>query len=289
MTVQPSPDFVSKQVIQSRYSFINLTPSKSDPLSLVCAGQELCNPNFHLKRTSFHYFAIELIISGKWELNVAQSYYELGPGSLFAYSPTTSFTLRSCSQESPVKYFMNFAGSEAQKLLTRANLTPGLPILVLSQDGIRSLLDHILDSSRYPLASAKEMGALLTRLLLLRIAQDGRPHSNLGNKSHATYRRCRDLIQQQFRTLSSVNEISELCHIDRAYLSRLFKLHAGESPYQLLIRLKMEYAAERLRNHRKPIKSLAAEVGYDDPFHFSRVFKRRFGLSPKLYASGNTR
>jgi AraC-like DNA-binding protein len=45
----------------------------------------------------------------------------------------------------------------------------------------------------------------------------------------------------------------------------------------------MDRAAARLRVDDSPLKEIAAELGFCDEFHFSKLFKRRTGLSPSAY------
>ena len=45
----------------------------------------------------------------------------------------------------------------------------------------------------------------------------------------------------------------------------------------------MNLAAERLQNPSILVKQVAAEFGFDDPFHFSRAFKNVLGLSPEKF------
>ena len=42
----------------------------------------------------------------------------------------------------------------------------------------------------------------------------------------------------------------------------------------------MNHAAARLRQPRSTVQDVAGQLGYTDAFHFSKVFKRVFGLSP---------
>ena len=49
------------------------------------------------------------------------------------------------------------------------------------------------------------------------------------------------------------------------------------------MRLKMNLAAERLQNPELLVKQVAAELEFSDPFHFSRTFKKVFGLSPEEF------
>lgn len=49
------------------------------------------------------------------------------------------------------------------------------------------------------------------------------------------------------------------------------------------MRLKMNVAAVRLHAPGTLVKQVAAELGFSDPFHFSRAFKSIFGLSPEAF------
>jgi AraC-like DNA-binding protein len=85
-------------------------------------------------------------------------------------------------------------------------------------------------------------------------------------------------MRKHFRTLQSVSELAALTHFDSAYLSRLFNRFVGESPHEMLSQLKMNEAAAHLIGGRYTVKEVAAQVGYSDPYHFSRASKNIAGL-----------
>ena len=68
--------------------------------------------------------------------------------------------------------------------------------------------------------------------------------------------------------------------MDPAYLCRLFGRFGHQSPYRYLVRLRMAQAARRLQSPGTLVKQVAGDLGFTDPFHFSRTFKRVFGVSP---------
>jgi AraC-like DNA-binding protein len=71
--------------------------------------------------------------------------------------------------------------------------------------------------------------------------------------------------------------------IDHAYLCRLFKQFDTQSPYQYLLNLKMTYAADRFQKTGVLVKKVARELGFVDQFHFTRVFKKVFGIPPQSF------
>ena len=51
-----------------------------------------------------------------------------------------------------------------------------------------------------------------------------------------------------------------------------------------MARLKLQHAADRLLTSGRQVKQVASEIGYADTYYFSRVFRRRFGVSPGRFA-----
>lgn len=78
-------------------------------------------------------------------------------------------------------------------------------------------------------------------------------------------------------------ELSQMMGISISHLSALFKKKIHDSPYNHYIFLKIQRACHLLWNSEMNIKTIAAQLGYDDPYHFSRVFKNMMGLSPKQF------
>jgi AraC-like DNA-binding protein len=71
--------------------------------------------------------------------------------------------------------------------------------------------------------------------------------------------------------------------VDTAYVCRLFRRFDHQSPYRFLMRLKMNAAAGQLAQPGALVKNVAAELGFTNPFHFSRVFKSVFAVPPDAF------
>jgi AraC family transcriptional regulator len=57
----------------------------------------------------------------------------------------------------------------------------------------------------------------------------------------------------------------------------------GVSPSRYHISLRMNEARRLLRETKKSVADVAVEVGYANPSHFARLFRRETGLSPTVY------
>ena len=277
------PSFISKQVLSGRYAFIDLGITDDSPFSIASAGREECAANYEMNRSNFSYFAVEYIARGRWELSSDHGTHEIGPGSIFAYSPETSYRLKPLDDHHLVKFFVDFKGRGAEQKLRDAQIELGVPVQLLNTRWVHDIFDQILALSSSQLGFAKSVGTMLTELMFMRIKEDRLNVSRGQSHSHTTYMRCRRYILRNYIQIARVDDIARACHIDAAYLSRLFRRFAGEAPSRFLTRLKMASAGEFLLVQKTSVKEVAAHVGYDDPYHFSRVFKSHYGLSPQLF------
>ena len=81
----------------------------------------------------------------------------------------------------------------------------------------------------------------------------------------------------------SFTELAKVVHISRTHLSRLFNTELGCSFSEYLSRYRINKAIEILKKEKIPLKKVADLVGYNDYAHFSKVFKKQIGMSPKEY------
>lgn len=80
------------------------------------------------------------------------------------------------------------------------------------------------------------------------------------------------------------DQIAENMYLSPFYISKTFKSEIGDSPIHYLIRVRMEKAKELLsENLELPISEIAESVGYEDAFHFSKLFKKTYGISLSKY------
>jgi AraC family transcriptional regulator len=96
-----------------------------------------------------------------------------------------------------------------------------------------------------------------------------------------------ELLHERFREAPSVSEIAASVGVHPSHLARCFRAYYRESLGECVRRLRVEWAATRLARSDVPLASLANEAGFVDQSHFTRAFKRRFGLTPARYRAAN--
>ena len=81
----------------------------------------------------------------------------------------------------------------------------------------------------------------------------------------------------------TLTALAEEYHMDASYLSRSFSQKYGETIIAFLTRIRMEKAAELMKDPDKKLETISFLVGYDDYNYFSRVFRKKMGCSPREY------
>ena len=80
-----------------------------------------------------------------------------------------------------------------------------------------------------------------------------------------------------------LEEIAEQFHFSKEYTSRLIKSSTGRTFTQIHRNIRMNKATTLLANTNITINSIAEEIGYLNPEHFNRTFKKVYGMSPGDY------
>ena len=279
----PTPEFFSRQVSDARRFYLNLNPPKSVALSVVSGGFEHCLPDYRIQRSTFPFFSIEYVVRGNGSLRLNRRQHRLQPGVLFSYGPGVPHTISADPEAAPSKYFLNFYGPQSKAILRSCHLKPGTVSQLALPHELRNLFDELIHCGQRGRPGANELCAKLLECVAMRIAESRIPEESAETLSLLSYQHCRKHIEDNFQRLKTLDQIAVECHLDAAYLCRLFQRYDHQSPYRFLMRLKMNLAAEWLEKPGALVKQVAERAGFRDQFHFSRAFKNVLGVSPNTF------
>ncbi|MEJ6980081.1 AraC family transcriptional regulator [Pedobacter sp. P351] len=83
----------------------------------------------------------------------------------------------------------------------------------------------------------------------------------------------------------SVLQMAQQQSLSVTHYSRMFRSKTGSSPNQYFSELKIQKSCQYLYFTNRSIKEICADLGFDDPYYFSRLFKKLMGVSPAKYKS----
>jgi AraC-like DNA-binding protein len=92
-----------------------------------------------------------------------------------------------------------------------------------------------------------------------------------------------ELIHAEPGASWTVADLASRVGLSRAAFARRFTEAVGEPPLTYLSRWRMTTAARLLRDHDRPLATVAKEIGYTSEFAFAKAFKRDFGIPPGTY------
>lgn len=277
------PDFFSTQVQKAKRFYIEGAKNNNSRLKVVCGGCEHTALNFMINRSDFPYYSIEFIARGRGTVVLKEKTYHLMPGTIFSYGPNVRQKITANENETMIKYFVDFTGLNAKQMLKKCRVGIGSAIQINQLDEIIDILDKLIDHGISDSPYKSMLCTALLEYLLYRISELMITKDTENIQGIATYQKCRKYIRKNFRELNSLRDIAESCCIDHAYICRLFKRFDSQSPYQYLTQLKMAFAAEYLHKPGTLVKDISYKLGFADPFHFSRTFKKVFGTSPQSF------
>jgi AraC-like DNA-binding protein len=109
---------------------------------------------------------------------------------------------------------------------------------------------------------------------------------------HRALVRFQHLLQEHACDDTSIDTLAEQSGASADYLRNLFQRRIGERPVEFRNGLRLARARDLLVSTDMNIKEAARRAGFADPLYFSRVFRKRFGISPRemirRYRMGNS-
>lgn len=95
--------------------------------------------------------------------------------------------------------------------------------------------------------------------------------------------RVREHIEAHYTQPLTIPDLAGIANLTPAHFGTMYKRHVGYAPVEHIIELRMLEASTLLANRNMKIRDVAMAVGYEDIYHFSKLFKKRFGKSPRAY------
>lgn len=127
----------------------------------------------------------------------------------------------------------------------------------------------------------------IARLFLIDWHQAGQqPFATLAHsrqREDAVIAECQTWIANHYETASPVHAMMQRARLPERSFNRRFKRATGMTPMVYVHTLRLEEAKHLLETTDDPVEAVAEAVGYEDASFFGRLFRRRVGLTPRVY------
>jgi len=154
---------------------------------------------------------------------------------------------------------------------------------------LESLLQNLLAEAAWPQYGHTLMLEWLARsalLLLVRLHAERRFADQSGRSDFELFSRFRAEVELHYKEQWQVGQYAAALRATPVRLNRLCLKLSGKSAFDITQDRLMLEACRKLTYLPASIASIAYELGFQDPAYFSRLFKKRMGLTPKQFRAG---
>ena len=261
---------------------IDFSTSKNIHYSLlpIISGEEKCEPNHSWGAGVRPYFLIHYVVSGKGVFYCGTNKYTVEKGQAFAIFPDTIVKYQADSVNPWHYMWLGFSGEEAKDILFKAGITQKNPVFTLKNSEMAIELISSMPTER----SADIKNNLFFTAKLYEFMSLIMDVNNTDDKKENAYlTTATRYIKAYYFEDITVDKIAAHVGISRKYLFAIFKNSLGVSPKDFILDYRIKKAKEFLLNENLSIGSVAYSVGYSDALNFSKIFKKKTGLSPSEY------
>lgn len=257
-------------------------------LYLKTCGIQRCIPGYaylHSPKEGYH---LHVVLAGRGILKAQNRVLDVHEGQLFLLRENEEIYYEADMQDPWQYVWIAFAGEYANRYMRYAGFTDDVYVQECHVPPMEfyTLVKEILEHPHLNISSELHRMSLALKYLSLAVesrefGQDGaRQREDLSPDDYVAY--AARYIQANYANIR-ISDVASYIGINRTYLTTLFKKKMLMSPQEFLMHVRMDRSRALLRLTDIPVSAVAKEVGYDDQLAFSKIFKKKFGISPAQY------
>lgn len=257
-------------------------------LYLKTCGIQRCIPGYsylHSQKEGYH---LHVVLSGRGVLKTRNRVHDVHEGQIFLLRENEEIYYEADTQDPWQYVWIAFAGEYAHRYMHYAGFTDDICVQECHVPPMEfyTLVKEILEHPHLNISSELHRMSLALQYLSLAIesrefGQDGtRQREDLSPDDYVAY--ATRYIQANYANIR-ISDVASYIGVNRTYLTTLFKKKMLMSPQEFLMHVRMDRSRSLLRHTDIPVSAVAKEVGYEDQLAFSKIFKKKFGVSPAQY------
>lgn len=243
------------------------------------------------------YMELQYIYSGEGRYIIDATPYDVSAGNLLIINPGAEHSHVVTNRDNPMTILaLGLCDVQFTDMPSGKIVFPGLsPVLAADtrlQNHITTIFFHMLAEKEQHFPGKYDMMRLYLSQILLYIIRaykepaepaTSQPSFTSHRKKHVV-QTIMDYMEVHYNEKISLDAIAGNMYLSPIYISKIFKEETGSSPIQYLIRIRLHKATVLMKEHPEySIKKIAEMVGYEDAYHFSKIFKKHMSLTPKEY------
>lgn len=274
-----------KNVSRKRMKFA-YTPSKlTEELITVSSQMGVNNSNkMYLNRKTFNDYQVMYVAKGEIHLNQYGNKYVYKQGETVLMSLYDEHEYYANPEKATQVLWFHFRGATTESIVKTLNINKLFPIKYVNPKIEGKILDLFTVINRenkdfeYELAPMLyEMVAQISRETLVEL-------ENTINSSQKWFHSAVILyIENHITEKLTIEDISRGIGLKKSYFVKKFSNFFDIPPYQLIIKMKLEYSTDLLISDDISVCEIANKLCFTDQSHYGKHFKKNYGTSPANY------
>ena len=256
---------------EKAYVFI---PHNCIPFECAIVGETYPFPGYEIKRNAKNRICLfEYVVSGEGEVFVDGKWQNVSSGDFYILPSGREQHYRSSSSVPWQKIWINYTADYMADFLKAYGINGG----IYRSENVKIYFDELTELTKRDDLSENTAFKIADRIhKIVRCAA-------LNREETEDEWGMRRLLSSYVYKKLNLDEFAEKMHMSKSNVIRLYKKKYGITPYEELLRMKIEAAKTLLSETNLPIKEIAAKVCILDEHYFSSLFLERTGNRPGSY------
>lgn len=239
--------------------------------------------HFRERREGIEEFILIYCVDGKGTIELADKNYDLHEGEIFCIPSKARHKYYADEKEPWSILWVHFKGENTRyfPLTEKQIIRLETPRANDRLQSLFSLLISVLEKN-YTLGNFIYTSQLLSVILSEIYLRE--KSSDVDRQNQYLTKAIRYMYSRMDVELT-LDDIAVYMKLSKSYLNSIFKTYAQRSPIDFYIHLKMQEACKYFKMTDLHIYEVARKLGYQDPYYFSRIFKKVVGISPRDYCN----
>ncbi|HEY5584964.1 MAG TPA: AraC family transcriptional regulator [Ruminiclostridium sp.] len=266
-------------------SFKPITSERAKKMLLYiqAGGSFLCEPSYVIKRKKYDSILVILTLSGKGYIKYHNKTHEMIKGTVTAIDCNDPHVYFTDKKELWKFMWIHFKGGQSLEQI-RFILDNHEPVFYTRpnstiKSNVIKIYDYLQKSGlQYEILTSFCLNDILSNLLISSLSD-----IDWNKKTPDIIINAKEALEAGYKNRIDMDEFSNAMYINKFDLIRKFKKHIGITPYEYLIKFRINQSKNFLESTDLSITEIAESVGFEDCSHFIKMFKQYEKTTPLQY------
>jgi AraC-like DNA-binding protein len=186
------------------------------------------------------------------------------------------------------EYWIGLKGDYVERLLEKRFFTPSHPVFAPTDSSpLLRLFTEMVGCLRHHSVGTSRVLGSLAALILAELQTGAVAATPVENRAEHVVREAKLMLDQHLEQEVDLELMAKKLGVGYHWLRRAFKQETGQSLHQYRLQNRLSRAKLLLKSSDATVEQIARQTGFEDPYYFSQIFKRKTGSTPSGWRRGD--